>query len=487
MNACNILCRLNFARSGCKGEFMTEVDAIFEPKTAVLIGSSRVKEKVGMASPHLFNNVTHNMKKMFRGKTRVLDTEGKLGATDLRDFPETPDLAVIMLPPGQSIAEAENCAKAGVRAMVMITGGYKNAQRQRLLKVKQKYDIRILGPNTIMGVVNTSNGLNTTFERNLMPKKGRIAIISQSGGVGACLLDWACFYHVGISKLAFVGDKIDIDDVDLLRYFGQDKSTSVICLYMEGTKNGRAFIETAYKIVKKKPIVVLKGGLTEESAKRAVSHTSSIAGRDEIFSAALKKAGIIRVENIEELMNAGIALSKQPPMKGDNVAIVSNVGGPAILAADAVVRNGLKLANLSASTKKEIEQTYPGVDASNPIDMIADARAERYSKVLELVLGDRNVNGILVINMLKSTFFTPEDSRTIAKVLKKYPGKPLVDVPAGGEDFDRVYRVLGNSEVPLYNLPEKGVKALRVLRLYGKILKKHQLYFPHPADSSFII
>lgn len=451
---------------------MTEVDTIFEPQTVVLIGSSRVREKVGMASPQLFSNVTHNMKRMFRGKTNVLDIDGKLGPDSLEDIRETPDLAVVMLPPEESITQTEKCAESGVKAFVMITGGYKTPQRERLLKLGEKHGARILGPNTIMGVINTSNGLNTTFEKNVMPKKGTISVISQSGGVGACLLDWACFYHVGISKFVFVGDKIDIDDVDLLRYFGNDKNTSVICLYMEGTKNGRALIETAQRIVKKKPIIVLKGGLTEESAKRAVSHTSSIAGRDEIFSAAFKKAGIIRVDDVEELMNAGVALSKQPPMLGDNVAIVSNVGGPAILAADAVVRNGLKLANLSAHTKEEIEQTYPGVDASNPIDMIADAKADRYSKVLELVLRDRNVNGILVINMLKSTFFTPEDARIIPEVLRTYPGKPLVDVPAGGEDFDRVYKVLGKSVVPLYNLPEKGVRALRVLRFYGKILKK---------------
>ncbi len=452
---------------------MNEVDPIFEPRTVVLVGSSSVKERVGMASPELFANVTHNMRKLFHGMTLVVDVDGKIGSRSVENIRHKPDLAVIMLPTNESIIQAEKCAVAGVGALVMITGGYKNPQRRHLLKLKEKFGIRILGPNTIMGVINTFNGLNTTFERNVMPKRGTISVVSQSGGVGACLLDWACFYHVGISKFAFVGDKIDIDDVDLLRYIGEDRNTRVICLYMEGTKNGRAFIELARKIVKKKPIIVLKGGLTEESAKRAISHTSSIAGRDEIFSAALKKAGIIRVENVEELMNAGIALSKQSPMIGDNVAIVSNVGGPAILAADAVVRNGLKLASLSPQTKGEIERTYPGVDASNPIDMIADAKADRYSKVLELVLRDRNVNGVLVINMLKSTFFTSEDAKTIPKMVEKHRDKPVVDVPAGGEDFDKIYKVLGSSQVPLYNLPEKGVKALRVLRLYGAILKKH--------------
>ena len=451
---------------------MSEVKAIFEPQKVVLIGSSVIREKVGMTSPQLFKDVIYNMKRFFRGKTYILDLDGKAGYDKLDRLPEVPELAVIMLPPKQSVFQAEKCAKIGVKAVILITGGYKNLQREQLLRLNEEFGIRILGPNTIMGVMNVVNGLNTTFERNVMPKKGNIAVISQSGGVGACILDWACFYNVGISKFAFMGDKIDVDDVDLLQYFKKDKDTKVICLYMEGIKNGRKFIEEAKRIVKEKPILALKGGITQESAQRAKSHTASVAGSDEIFDAAFKKAGIIRVENIEELMDAAVALSKQPPMLGDNVAIVSNVGGPAILAADAIVRNNLKLAVLSDKTKTEIESLYPGVDATNPIDIIADSRADRYEKALELVLSDKNVNGVLVINMLKSCFFEPGDAKVIPKLMTKHPYKPVVDVPAGGEDFSLVYKVLGNTNVPLYNLPEKAVKALKVLRIYGKIVKK---------------
>jgi acyl-CoA synthetase (NDP forming) len=452
---------------------MGDVKAIFEPRKVVLVGSSTVQEVVGMTSPKLFRDVIYNMKRFFSGKTFIVDVDGKFGCDGLEKVSDVPDLAVIMLPPSQSIMEAQKCAKKGVKALILITGGYKDTQRQRLFRLLEKHAVRILGPNTIMGVVNTANGLNTTFERNTMPKKGNISVVSQSGGVGACLLDWACSYDVGISKFAFVGDKTDVDDVDLIAYLGNDKTTKVICLYMEGIKNGREFVEEARKISKKKPILALKGGATQESARRAKSHTASIAGSDEIFDAAFKKAGIIRVETIEELMNASIALSKQPPMLGDNVAIVSNVGGPAILAADAVAENDLELATLSGSTKRKIENSYPGVDATNPIDMIADAGAERYEKVLKLVLADHNVDGALVINMLKSTFFEPNDAKAILKAASKYKGKPIVDVPAGGEDFVKVHRVLGRTNIPVYNLPDKAVKALRVLRNYGMIAKKH--------------
>jgi acetyltransferase len=452
---------------------MSEVKFLFEPQRVVLVGSSKIREEMSMASPKLFNNVVYNMKKFFNGKTYVLDIDGKRGYKNVGELPAVPELAVIMLPSKQTFSSLEKCAKLGVKASVIITGGYSNRQRRQLLRLKGEYGIRILGPNTIMGVLNTANGLNTTFERDVMPNKGNIAVVSQSGGVGACLLDWACFYGVGISKFAFTGDKIDVDDVDLLQYLSKDRNTRVICLYMEGIKNGQKFIEKAREVVKEKPILALKGGTTEESARRALSHTASMAGSDEVFEAAFKKAGVIRVADVEELINGAVALSKQPLMNGDNVAIISNVGGPAILAADAVVKNGLKLAVLSDKSRKKIEAAYQGVDAVNPIDIIADARAERYEKVLELVLSDRNVDGVLVINMLKSCFFEPRDAKVIPKVAAKHPKKPVVDVPAGGEDFELVRRVLGKSKIPVYNLPEKAVRALKILRVYGRMRGKH--------------
>lgn len=450
---------------------MTSVKYLFEPKQVALIGSSKLREKVGMTSPQLFKSVIYNMRKYFKGKISTIDTD-RNNSSELQE--DKSELAVIMLPPDLSIQQAKRFAEAGAKALVMITGGYKNHQRQQLIQLRKDYGTRILGPNTIMGVINTANGLNTTFEKDAMPIEGNIAIVSQSGGVGACLLDWACFYAIGISKFAFMGDKIDVNEVDLLEYFGQDPKTKVICLYMEGIENGRKLIETAQRIVKTKPVLAVKSGVAQEAAQRALSHTASIAGSDEVFDAALKKAGIIRTEDIEELLNAAIAFSKQPPLKGDNVAIVSNVGGPAILAADAVAKNGLRLAALSGATKKKIETPYPGVEASNPIDLIADARAERFATVLRHVLSDPNVDGVMVINMLKSTFFEPEDALAIVMAAKEYPQKPVVDVPAGGEDFNLVHRVLEKSSIPLYNLPEKAAKVLKALRLYAKIVDKYQ-------------
>jgi acyl-CoA synthetase (NDP forming) len=452
---------------------MTDARSIFEPKTVVLVGSSRIREKVGMTSPEMFGSVIYNMTKFFKGETHVVDLEGKEGTKTLEKLPHVSDLGVIMLPPKDSSEQVEIGARNGIKAFVVLTGGFKHLQRQHLSELGREYDVRILGPNTIMGVINTSNGLNTTFERDLMPTKGTIAVISQSGGVGACLLDWAYSYGIGISKFAFMGDKIDIDDVDLLSYFDEDPCTKVICLYMEGIEEGRKFIKVAQGVVKKKPILALKGGVTKEAARRAVSHTASIAGSDVVFDAAFKKAGIIRVGDIEELLDVGVALAKQPPLRGVNIAVVSNVGGPAILAADAIARNDLKLAALSERTKTEIEKRFPGVDAVNPVDLIADARTERYRFVLDRVLSDPNVDGVMVINMLKSTFFEPKDALGVAETANKHSRKPVVDVPAGGEDFNLVQKILRDTNLPAYNLPEKAAKALRALRLFHLIKEKN--------------
>ena len=225
----------------------------------------------------------------------------------------------------------------------------------------------------------------------------------------------------------------------------------------------------AQEVVTRKPILAIKGGATAEAAKRALSHTASIAGSDIMFDAAFRKAGIIRAKDEEELLNAAIALVKQPLLSGDNIAIVSNVGGPAILAADAVIRNELELATLSEVTIRKIEQDFPGVDVVNPIDLIADARAGRYSVVLDMVLSDPNVDGAMVINMLKSCFFEPEDATVIAEIARKHPDKPVVDVPAGGQDFQLVHKVLQKTGIPVYNTPEKAARALRALRKYHKI------------------
>ena len=444
------------------------IEALFRPESVLLIGSSRIVEKGGMASPELFGNIRYNLKNYFKGKLQVFDLE----TSRLRELEGMKaDTAVLALPPEEALEIVEYL---NVRSIIHITGGFTESQRKNYRDIIRKKGIRVLGPNTIMGVISQEPGLNTAFERDLMPERGNIAVLSQSGGVGAVLLDWAKYYGIGISRFAFMGDKLDIGDSELLGFLNSDPETKVICIYMEGLNNGREFVDIVKGI--HKPILVLKGGRSEASKKRAASHTASLAGSDEVFNAAFKVCGILRVESIEELFSGALALLDQPSMKGKKVAVVSNVGGPAILAADALEAEGLKLAGLAWETRESLSKKLPEIfptpeSVINPIDTIADARADRFELILEEVLQDPEVDGVMVINMLKSTFFQPGEAMVIAEVASRH-SKPVVDVPAGGEDYFKVREVLKDSGLPTYNLPGKAAKVLRLLYDYHEALEK---------------
>jgi len=440
------------------------VSCMFDPQSVLLVGSSVIREKVGMTSPEGFDAIANNLRTYFRGHVDIIDIEAPP-----ERIPRA-DLGVIMLPPEESIQWFERLT-GHVKGVIQITGGFSREQKERFDGTAREHHVRVLGPNTIMGVINTANGLNTTFEKDLMPKPGNIAIVSQSGGVGATLLDWAVYYGIGVSKFVFMGEKMDIDDINVLTYLAGDPDTHVIGAYVEGLREGRRFVDTVRRITTDKPVLVLKSGKTEEGAKRALSHTASVAGSDDIFDAAFKEAGMIRVDGIEELFIGATALSTQPLMKGDRVAIISNVGGPAIIAADDVADVGLRLARLSPEVRRDITERYPGVDVMNPIDTIADARAERFEYILRRVMGDDNVDGIMVINMMKSCFFQPEDARIIGE-LAATSDKPIVDVPCGGDDFVRVSEVLKDYPIPTYNLPVKGAVALRILHDQWKVTER---------------
>jgi len=450
-----------------------EVKAIFEPKSVVLVGASGVKERAGMAPSMIFRSVIHNMLRFYKGKTHIVDLSGRVGTAvkSFRQVPKKQDLAVLVLPPKLVLRHLRKLLDRRVRAILAITGGYTREQRGELLRLTSKQGVRVLGPNTIMGVINTANGLCTIFERDIMPQRGNIAVISQSSGMGAAMLDWAWFYGTGISKFAFMGDRIDVSEAELVEYLGGDKDTKVICVYMEGIRDGRKFIDAVQKVVGQKPVVVLRGGVTQ-GGRPMPSRAASFAGQDKVFGAAFERAGAIRVHDIEELFDVANALAKQPPMQGNRVAIVSNVGGPAILAADSVYREGLVLANLSDKATKTIIDRYPEVDPVNPIDIATDAKAERYEFILKQVLADPNVDGVMVINMLKSCLLEPEDTRILAEVARKFKDKPIVDVSVGGVDHVLVSEVLKGTNVPTYNLPDKAARALKALYLYGKIREK---------------
>jgi acyl-CoA synthetase (NDP forming) len=431
------------------------------PERVVLIGSSSMTEEIGMTAPELFRGIQTNMGE-FKGEVTVLDVDAP--------SPLEGDLAVIALPPDVSLEWAERCGEAGVPSIIQITGGFSMEQRRRYRELIDTYGFRLLGPNSIMGYLDTGLGLNTTFNEGIVPARGPASFIVQSGGVGAAVLDTAISEGCGISRFAFVGDKIDIDDEDLLLDLLEDPETKAIGMYVEGVKDGRSFVDTASKVTAEKPIVALKGGISKEGARRARSHTASVSGSDDIFEIALKEAGIIRVPSIQSLIHTSVALAHQPPLEGRRIAIVSNVGGPAILGADAVVRAGLQMARPDPETAEKVSSKYPGVEMINPIDLIADADGHRYNHVLRAVLDDDNVDGVIVINQMKSCFFREEDVDGILGALAGST-KTVVDVIPGGTDFRSLRGRFIEAGIPAYTDPSHAVEALEALHNYSLVLR----------------
>jgi len=457
-------------RESRKTEGEEDIESLFHPRSVVLVGSSRIRRQGRMASPELFKDIQYNLVTYYKYKRElsIFDIETQ-DISELAGIKA--DTAVIALPSEESL---ECVPYLNVKAIIQIDGGFSEMMRKNYRELILRKGNRMLGPTTIMGVISPDIGFNTSFERDLMPEKGHIAVLSQSGGVGAVLLDWAKYYGIGISRFAFMGEKLDVGDDELLSFLDKDPQTKVICIYMEGVKDGRDFVNLVRKI--RKPILVLKGGSSEASKKRAASHTASMAGSDEVFNAAFRSSGVLRVNSIQELFGGALALISQPPMEGTRIAVVSNVGGPAILAADALESQGLQLASLTPGTRESLSTKLPEIfptpdSVINPIDTIADARADRFRVILEDVLMDPEVDGVMVINMLKSTFFEPEEASEIAKVVTQY-NKPVVDVPAGGEDYFKVREVLKSTSLPVYDLPEKAAKVLRLLYDYHCALGK---------------
>ncbi|MDI6820527.1 MAG: hypothetical protein QMC89_06470 [Candidatus Hodarchaeaceae archaeon] len=447
------------------------IDAIFEPKSVMLIGASRATKNEVVLPSIFFRSLAHNMLRFFKGKIYVIDLSGRLGAGGKSPkLPKKLDLAVLVLPPNLALKHLRKLVGGRVKAVVVISGGYGREQLERLARVTVRRGIRVLGPNATPGVLNTSNGLCATIERGTMPKRGGVAVISQGEGLGAAMLDWACFHGISISKFASVGDKVDIDEADLIDYLSRDRGARVICIYMEETvRGGRKFFNAVREAAKRKPVVALSRNMAKVTVEQAPPW------RGEILDAVLRQAGAVRARDFEEFFDAAIALAKQPPMQGNRVAVLSNAFGPAVLAAEALQREGLTLAKLSDETTKQIKKKYPDADGGNLICMTAAAKADCYEFVLKHVLDDPGVDGAMVINMLKSCLLEPDEVKVVADVAKKFSNKPVVDVPMGGEDYVLVSDVLKDTDIPTYSLPERGARALRALYLYGQIKKKVEM------------
>ncbi|AIF69574.1 CoA-binding protein [Palaeococcus pacificus DY20341] len=467
-----------------KSRIVEELKPFFEPKGVAIIGATDKKGKVGNV---IFENFKVNKEKgIFKGNIypvnpKLTEIEGVKCYPSIKDVPEDADLAVISIPAKFVPATMKDIAEKGIKSVIIITGGFGELgeegkrMEQEILQIARENGIRIVGPNCV-GVYVPETGVDTVFlpETKMdRPETGAIAFVTQSGAFAAAMLDWAAMANIGIGKMVSYGNKLDVDDADLMEYFMYDDQIRVITFYIEGVKDGRKFIETARKVTPHKPIIALKSGRTEYGAKAASSHTGSLAGADTIYDAVFKQTGILRAEDFEHMFDMAKAFAKCKLPKGDRIGIITDGGGAGVMASDAVAKFGLKMAELSEETLKYMKEKFPPhAVAGNPTDVVGDTDAQRYKIAIEAFVNDPNVDVIVVITLFQVPLLDEMELIDILAEYAKKSDKPIIAVAMGGKKTEYYAKILEDKGVPVYLTPERGVRAAAALVQYVKYLEK---------------
>ncbi|NBC06384.1 MAG: GNAT family N-acetyltransferase [Bacteroidetes bacterium] len=461
---------------------------IFDPKTIAVIGASNNEGSVGYA---LIRNMIGSG---FKGTVYPINYKhksiyGVRSYATLKDTRDEIDLAIIATPAATVPDIVQECGEHGVGGIVIISAGFMEAGEdgkqkvENILQTARKYDMRIIGPNCL-GFIKPSIKLNASFA-NKMALPGKIAFISQSGALCTAILDWSVEQNVGFSHFVSIGSMVDVGFHDLIDYFGSDPGTSSIVIYMESLTNARKFMSAARAFSRTKPIIVLKAGKSSAGAKVAMSHTGTLAGNDRAFDAAFKRAGIIPVSDIEELFNAAQALAMQPRPQGNRLAIVTNAGGPGVLATDRIVRLGGKMVELSGDTLEKLDEALPPVwSHGNPVDVLGDAGADRYGTAAEACLQDPNVDGLLVILTPQAMTDPAAIAREIARVSRDHK-KPVLASWMGETDVAEGRDILEDGDVPVYRVPENAVNTFMNMYCYTRnieALYETPATIPHQFD-----
>jgi acetyl coenzyme A synthetase (ADP forming)-like protein len=456
-----------------------DLDPFFRPESVAVIGASREPRKFGHV---IFKNFVESE---FKGKTYPVNPKaetilGFKAYPSVKAIPSELDLAVIAVPAASVPSIIDECVSKNVRAAIVVSGGFREigAKGEQLeLEIRKKSKdsgLRIIGPNCI-GVYDPLNHVDTLFlprYRLRRPKQGPIAFVSQSGAFGSAVLDWAASQDIGISKFISIGNKIDVDEVDLLNYLADDPSTKCITLYVESIGRGREFLKTASQVAKNKPLVVLKGGLTNDGASAALSHTGSLAGSAKVCEGAFEQAGAIQALTVDELFDYARALAYQPiPKAQKEIAIVTNGGGFGVISTDEASELGLRLAKFSPETTKTLQEKLPEYSTvRNPLDLVGDADVERYRTALNAISSDSNVGIILVIVLLQTSFIESDVVDAITESQVTY-GKPTVVCTIGGDFTQILVKMLEENRIPSYTTPERAVNAINALIKYAKALE----------------
>ncbi len=461
------------------------LETIFHPKSIAIVGTNKVKGTV----PH---DILYNILKAdFNGvvypvSPKEKSIKGIKAYKYVLDVPDDIDLAILVFPSSVCHMALEQCGQKGIKSVIIISAGYKEVgeaglkREQQLIEIARKYDMSFIGPNCL-GVINTSpeTNLDASFARE-MPIQGNIGFLSQSGALCTAVLDYASAKHIGFSKFISFGNKADISEIDLLYYLMNDEETKVILMYLEEVSDGKALMEAAREVIEKsgKPILIIKSGRTDEGASAAASHTGSLTGKDEICDAGFEQAGIIRCDNIEEMFNRARAFAYQPPPKSEKVAIITNAGGPGVLTTDAAISTGLKLAKFSDETTAILKKALPATaNINNPVDVIGDAKSDRYLVAIQAAFDDPDVSGVFVILTPQSMTDIDTIAADVARIAEGQT-KPIYTSFMGEKDVASGIDILQRHNIPHYILPESMCDSYQAVYHFNKNVKTRVRQLP---------
>jgi acetyltransferase len=462
----------------------------FKPEGVVVIGASTSPEKLG------YGIARNLIQSGYQGAIHFVSQ--KVGTlferplhTSLAHVPDPVDLAILIVPPDATPATIEECGKRGIKAAIIVSSGFREAGpagaalEDKCLRIAQAHGLRLLGPNCI-GTIDTHLPLDTTFLQPPMPAQGHIGFISHSGAFCAAIIDWSRGQGFGFSRIVSLGNQADVNETDMLSMLAADEHTRAIVLYMEGVSDGRRFVEVAREVTRRKPVIALKVGRFESGQKAAASHTGALAASDTAFEAAFEKACILRAETTEQMFDWARALEYYPrgldclpsTSRKNGIAVLTNAGGPGVIAADALEGHGLPLAQLSESTREALSAILPSAaSVNNPVDMLASASPGQYAECMKILLQDENVDAVMVILPPPPMFKAEDVAEKIVETLEA-SGLPLADSGARAPSDSRkpvVVALLGSTlienaaqafqraSIPTYPFPERAASALAAL------------------------
>jgi acetyltransferase len=442
---------------------------LLAPRTIAVIGASRRPGNMG------HNIVANLIESGYTGTVYPVNPSGApvcavRGYRSIADIPEPVDVAVIVVPREHAIAAADSCGRAGVKGLIVITAGFREiggagvALEQQLMDIVRRYDMRMVGPNC-MGVINAGAevSMNATFAP-IMPPGGDMAFVSQSGALGVSVLDYAREFHIGISQFVSIGNAPDVSSTDLLEHWEHDPSIAVILMYVENFGNPRRFLESASRITKRKPILVVKSGRSLAGGRAASSHTGALAASDSAVDAMLAQAGVLRAATVEELFDMAIGFGVRARPRSRRTAVLTNAGGPGILAADALETQGLELVDLSPATIEALRPLFPAeASIRNPLDMIASATPAGYKTALTAILADPAIDAVVPIFVPPFGIRQQDVAEAIVSAAATHPEKPMLAVLMGTAGLPQGRAELHAANIPAYIFPESAARALGAL------------------------